>query len=363
MAKLRYGLIGAGGCGQGKHLTSYAQIPDVELVAVCDIVPERANAAADRFNIEAAYTDYHEMLREEKLDLVSVATPNHLHAPATVAALQAGCHVHCEKPASLTPALVQSMIAARDAAGRKLMIGLNNRFTPWAQFAKKYVEAGFLGEIYHAKCGWKRRRGIPGKGGWFTTKAQSGGGPLIDLGVHFIDVANYLMNFPTPAAVSGQTYSRFADSTPFNPQASGYSGTYDVEDLAVGLVRYANGCTLDVEFSWASNIETSYSFVELYGDKGGLKFEKGKLSLFGEAVGTPLDSQPTLPADTAWGVAETKYYVDCILHDREPLARAEEAVVIMEIITGLYESAARGQEVCLGARPTPATTRRRPARK
>ena len=358
MAKLRYGLIGAGGCGQGKHLASYSKISEVELVAVCDLLPERANAAADRFNVEAAYTDYHEMLREEKLDLVSVATPNHVHAPAAIAALQAGCHVHCEKPASLTPELVQAMIAARDAAGRKLMIGLNNRFTPWAQFAKKYVAAGHLGEIYHAKCGWKRRRGIPGKGGWFTTKAQSGGGPLIDLGVHFIDVANYLLDFPVPTAVSGQTYSRFADTTPFNPQASGYTGTYDVEDLAIGLVRYANGCTLDLEFSWASNIETSYSYVELYGDRGGLKFEKGKLSLFGEAVGTPLDSQPTLPADTAWGVAESKYYVDCILQDQEPLARAEEAVVIMEIITGLYASAACGHEVALGCQPKPAPRRR-----
>lgn len=178
MGKLRYGIIGAGGCGAGKHLPSYTLHPDlVDIVAICDLNPERADAMADRFGAEAAYTDYRKMLREEKLDLVSVATPNHVHAPAAIAALDAGCHVHCEKPAALTPRLVADMIAARDRNGKKLMIGLNNRFCHWTQFARQYIAAGRVGEIYHAKCGWRRRRGIPGKGGWFTTRKQSGGGP------------------------------------------------------------------------------------------------------------------------------------------------------------------------------------------
>ncbi|MGI5922827.1 MAG: Gfo/Idh/MocA family protein [Lentisphaeria bacterium] len=345
MAKLRYGIIGTGGAGQGKHLASYAQNPDVELIAVCDIIAAKANQAADRFNVEAAYTDYKEMLREEKLDLVSVATPNHVHAPATIAALQAGCHVHCEKPASLTPALVRSMIAARDKSGKKLMIGLNNRFTNWAQFSKAFVEAGSLGEIYHAKCGWKRRRGIPGKGGWFTTKAQSGGGPLIDLGVHFIDVSNYIMGFPKPVTASGQTYSKFADGQPFNPKASGYTGTYDVEDLAVGFVRYENGCTLDLEFSWASNIESEYSYVELYGTKAGLKIERGQVSIFQDFNGTSLDSKAKLKPEGAWGMAECLHYTECIRKNQEPIARPEECVLIMEIINALYKSAEKNAEV------------------
>jgi len=349
MAKLRYGIIGTGGAGQGKHLTSYAQNPDVEIIAVCDIIAEKANQAADRFNVEAAYTDYNEMLREEKLDLVSVATPNHVHAPATIAALQAGCHVHCEKPASLTPALVRSMVAARDKSGKKLMIGLNNRFTNWAQFAKAFVDAGSLGEIYHAKCGWKRRRGIPGKGGWFTTKAQSGGGPLIDLGVHFIDVSNYIMGFPKPVTVSGQTYSKFADGQAFNPKASGYTGTYDVEDLAVGFVRYDNGCTLDLEFSWASNIDSEYSYVELYGTKAGLKIERGQVTIFQDFNGTPLDSKPKLKPETGWGMAECLHYTECIRKNKEPIARPDECVLIMEIINALYKSAEKKAEVKIKA--------------
>lgn len=348
MKKLRYGVIGAGGCGAGKHLSSYAKLAEkVELVAVCDIRAERADQMADAFNAEASYTDYEEMLEAENLDLVSVATPNHVHAPATIAALQAGCHVHCEKPASLTPELVQQMVAAKERSGKKLMIGLNNRFNNWAQLGKKLVEAGRLGEIYHAKCGWKRRRGIPGKGGWFTTREQSGGGPLIDLGVHFIDVSNYLMGFPEPLAVSGQTYSKFADGQPFNPRASGYTGTYDVEDLAVGMLRYANGCTMQLEFSWASNIEEEYTFVELYGDKGGLAYARDKMTLIEDFQGSILKSNPVLKPDEEWGNVESRHFVECILEDKEPIARPEEAVVIMKIICALYESAKLGREVLL----------------
>ena len=348
MKKLRYGIIGCGGCGQGKHLQSYSKLSDdIEIVAVCDIIPERADAVADLFNAEAAYTDYNEMLKSEKLDLVSVATPNNVHAPATIAALNAGCNVHCEKPASLTPALVQSMVEAKNKSGKKLMIGLNNRFTNWAQFAKKYVESGALGEIYHAKCGWKRRRGIPGKGGWFTTKACSGGGPLIDLGVHFIDVTNYIMGFPTPVTASGETYSKFADGQPFNPKASGYTGTYDVEDLAVGMVRYENGCTLDLEFSWASNIEAECQYCEIYGTKGGIKSNGSELTIFSDINGVQTDTKPKLSSDTNWGNEETKYYVNCIRKNIEPLARPEEAVIIMKIITSIYKSAEKHKEVTI----------------
>ena len=346
MKKIRYGVIGAGGCGASKHLASYSLLSDdVDIIAVCDIRGERADQMADLYNAEASYTDYREMLKQENLDLVSVATPNHVHAPAAIAALRAGCHVHCEKPASLTPALVQSMVDAKNQAGKKLMIGLNNRFDNWAQLSKKWVDSGRLGEIYHLKCGWKRRRGIPGKGGWFTTKAQSGGGPLIDLGVHFIDVSNYLIGFPEPVSVSGQTYSKFAEQQAFNPKASGYTGTYDVEDLAVGMLRYANGCTMDIEFSWASNIDEEYTFVELYGDRGGLNYSKGKLTLIEDFNGTIMKNSPVLRPDENWGNVETRHFVDCIKNDQEVMAKPEEAVIVMKMISAIYESAAKGKEV------------------
>jgi predicted dehydrogenase len=245
------------------------------------------------------------------------------------------------------------MVDARDRSGRKLMIGLNNRFTPWAQFAKDYVADGKLGDIYHAKCGWKRRRGIPGKGGWFTTKAQSGGGPLIDLGVHFIDVCNYLLGFPEPRGVSGRTYAKFAtfggpssiSSKKFaDPE---HAGTYDVEDLAVGFVRYEGELSLEVEFSWASNIGAEYNYVELYGTKGGLRYEKGQLTLFEEYGGTVIDATPKLQSGGPWGYDETVHFLDCIRNHKDVLSKPEEAVKVMKIIQGLYASAEADTEIVL----------------
>ena len=347
MKKLRYGIIGTGGCGQGKHLSSYSLMPDqVDIIATCDIIPERADQAADRFNAEASYTDYKEMLAKENLDFVSVATPNDVHAPATIAALEAGCHVHCEKPASLTPELIQSMVDAKNKSGKKLMIGLNNRFTNWAQFIKGYVDAGKLGKIYHAKCGWKRRRGIPGKGGWFTTKDKSGGGPLIDLGVHFIDVTNYILGFPQAIAASGNTYSVFADKQAFNPNASGYTGTYDVEDLAVGMIRYQNDCSLEVEFSWASNIDKNEErYLELYGDKGGISFHDDKIKIIDTFHDSILETAPILSPEEGWGNPETRYFVQCIQNDTEVMSKPEQAIKIMQIINTLYQSAEQKKEL------------------
>ncbi|MBO7741590.1 MAG: Gfo/Idh/MocA family oxidoreductase, partial [Victivallales bacterium] len=339
--KLRYGIIGAGGCGANKHLASYSKLSnDVEIVAICDIRREVAEYWANALNARA-YTDYNAMLKKEKLDLVSVATPNAVHAPATIAALAAGCHVHCEKPASLTAELVQSMVDAKNKAKRILMIGLNNRFTNWASVAREYIASGAVGEIYHAKCAWKRRRGIPGKGGWFTTKELSGGGPLIDLGVHYIDVTNWLLGFPQPERVSGAIYSKFADTVAFNPAASGYTGTYDVEDMATGLVRYKNDMTLDIEFSWASNIAAEYTTVEIYGTQGGLCYDSrnaaAPLRFFGTIGNTVTDTIPSLAPEGEWGNAETRYLVDCIRSRKVPHPKAEEAVLVMKSINALYE--------------------------
>ena len=155
------------------------------------------------------------------------------------------------------------------------------------------------------------------------------------------------MGFPEPVAVSGQTYSKFADKQAFNPNASGYTGTYDVEDLAVGLIRYANGCTMDLEFSWASNIEEEYTYVELYGDQGGLRFAKDQLTLIEDFNGTILKTAPVLRNDENWGNVETRHFVHCIRKDEEVLARPEEAVIIMKMICGLYQSAAKCREIKL----------------
>ncbi|HEY3377867.1 MAG TPA: Gfo/Idh/MocA family oxidoreductase [Armatimonadota bacterium] len=352
--KLRYGLIGCGGCGVGKHMASYARYSeDVELVAVCDVSEASAKKAAKTYEIEHVFTDYHEMLKKMKLDVVSVATPNAFHAPATIAALQAGVHVHSEKPLATNAAEAQAMVDAKNASGKKLMVGLNNRYTETSTFAKKYVDEGNLGEIYTARCGWRRRRGIPGKGGWFTNKSLSGGGPLIDLGVHFFDLTLFLMGFPSPLSVSAATYGKFIDLPSTTPLPAGTTnagdpnGVCDVEDMAVGFVKLETGATVSFEFSWASNIEKEVTYFELLGTKGGMRMYDGELKIFGEAAGAPIDIIPTVRNTTAWGENETRHFIDCIKNDLEPLSPPEQAVKMMQIIDATYASSASGREVLI----------------
>lgn len=346
--KLKYACVGAGGIADWKHLAGYSKISGVEIKAVCDPNIKAAEKLAEKYGIPGVFQDYKEMLEKTDLDFISVCTPNYLHAPVTVEALKKGIHVHCEKPIAMSAKEAQDMVDAKNKYGRKLMVALNNRFTNESFFVKKYAEEGLLGEIYHAKCGWRRRRGIPGKGGWFTNKELSGGGPLIDLGVHFLDLAMYFMGFPKPAAVTGATYSKFAGNISRNSWNYGGSGdgVYDVEDMAVGFVRLQNGATVDLEFSWASNIEKEYNYYELLGTKGGVCFKEGTLKVFSEVMDTCVDITP----DTKYpkkAVDEFEHFIDCIENDREPMAPPEQAVELMKIIGGIYESAETKREVVL----------------
>lgn len=336
--KLKYGLIGCGGCGVGKHLASYALYPDdVTLCAVYDIVPAKAEAAAAQYQVPKVCTSA-EALLAEPLDVVSVATPNAFHAPYTIAALQAGKHVHVEKPIALNAQEAQAMTTAKNAAGKFIMVALNNRFTEVSQFAKRYVDEGHLGEIYHARCGWRRRRGIPGKGGWFTTRALSGGGPVIDLGVHFFDLTLYLMGYPAPTAVSASTYRKFAGG-------KGDKDVMDVEDFAAGFAKFETGASVAFEFSWASNIERETTYFELLGTRGGMSYYDGQLKIFGENAGVMTDVTPLVRNTTGWGQNETRHFIDCIRKRKAPLAPPEDAVKMMQIIDGIYASSETGREV------------------
>jgi predicted dehydrogenase len=344
MAKrLRYGLIGCGGCGVGKHLASYALYPDeVELCAVYDFDAAKAKAAAEQYRVPQVYATYEEMLADPRIDFVSVATPNAFHAPITIAALEAGKHVHVEKPISMNAEEAEAIVEAKNRNGKLVMVGLNNRFTELSQFTKQYVDEGHLGEVYHIRCGWRRRRGIPSWGGWFTQKALAGGGPLIDLGVHFIDLSLHFIGFPEPVSVSGATYSKFTGKPAKGKDAP---PPMDVEDLAVGFVRFANGCTMSIEYSWASNVEREENFSELMGTKGGLRLLNGELTLLGESCGVPTNIVPQIKNTSSWGENEAKHFIECMRRRREPLAKPEEAVRIMRIIDGLYASAESGREV------------------
>ena len=353
MKTLKIGIIGNGGICKGAHAPAYAQDPRAEIVAVCDIIKERAEFLRDNFFPGAkVYTDYKELLNDENVESVDICTPNYLHSVIAVDALNAGKHVFCEKPDAISVSEALRMKEAAEKSGKMLMIMRNNRFVSASKYARKYIDDGRMGEIYAGRCGWQRRRGIPGKGGWFTTKEQSGGGPLIDLGVHMIDLAIWLMGNPTPVAVSGNTFCKFADTDTSDSANSDFGdknaeGTFDVEDLAMGMIRFDNGAVLQIEFSWASNVKEERRFVELRGTKSGLKWENDKLEIYTEEDGQLLDIIPAGKSDNGGHRLNLKHYLDVVLDGKEPCFKPQQGVDMIKILCAIYESAKTGCEVRL----------------
>lgn len=353
-AKYKIGAIGVGGIFKAVHEEAWREHPEAEIVAVCDVREDRAREVAARLGVSRVYTDYRQMLQDKDIDAVDICTPNLYHSEIAIAALNAGIHVFCEKPDAVNPEEAQRMADAAAASGKLLMVMRNNRFNPYSQFLKRYVDEGLMGEVYTGRCGWIRRRGIPGKGGWFTTKELSGGGPLIDLGVHFIDLTMWIMGNPKPVAVSGATYTKFAKDEISDSLHSSFGdkqkdGTFDVEDLATGFIRFENGATLQIEFSWASNINEETNFLELRGTKAGASLRNGELTLFSEAAGQLTDTKPVIKgAQHVKQHAENiKHFVDCLEGRAEPTIRPEHGVDMIKILSAIYASAESGKEVRL----------------
>ena len=356
MAQKKIALIGCGGMGT-HHLLAYKDIPEVDIVAICDIVPGRAEDRVEKHAPNAkAYSDYREVLEIPGLDAVDICTPNYLHSIIAVEALNKGLHVFCEKPDAVNVEEALKMKAAAEANDRVLMVMRNNRYSPEAQFLKKFIEDGKMGEIYAGRCGWQRRRGIPGKGGWFTTKAQSGGGPLIDLGVHMIDLTMWLMGNPKPVSVSGCTYSKFANSDVSDSANSDFGekkadGIFDVEDLAMGFIRFENGACMQIEFSWASNIAKERRFFELRGTKAGARWDSlddKNLYIYTEEFGSTVDYCPkTSGNNPQQHEANLRHFVDVVLNGAEPIFTPDQGIDMIKILNAIYKSAETGKEVIL----------------
>ena len=351
---LKVGLIGLGGIMRGSHMPGYEQLPNVEIAAICDINPEKIESFKKEFDMEGvkSYIDYKELIKESKVDFVDICTPNYLHSIIAVDALNSGIHVFCEKPDAVSTKEAMRMKEASEKSGKHLMVMRNNRYRNTAKYLKKYIEDGKMGEIYCGRCGWQRRRGIPGKGGWFTTKEQSGGGPLIDLGVHMIDLSIWLMGNPVPVAVSGCTYRKFADSDVSDSVNSSFGekksdGIFDVEDLAMGFIKFDNGACLQIEFSWASNVEKENIFVELRGTQAGIKLKDGKVEIYTENDGYLEDVNPNITDGLLNHGANIKHFTEVILNNATPDFVPEQGVNMIKILEALYKSAETGEEVRL----------------
>ena len=345
MAKKRIGIgiIGAGGIARGAHIGNYQKINGVELVAVCDIVRKRAEAYADEFGFQRVYTDYRKMVKDKDIDAVSVCTPNAFHKGPTIAALRAGKHVLCEKPIATNAKDGAAMVAAAKKARRKLMIGLHHHFQPETQALKKFIDRGNLGRIYYGRVQALRRRGVP-SWGVFTDKKVQGGGPLVDIGVHILYAALYLLDFPKPVSASGAAWNHIGTA----PGHMHFWGPWDhrkfsVEDMATGFVRFANGLVLLVEASWAANIEKESMNVTLLGDKAGCSLSP--LQVTREEMGGLSTTSLQLPKKPSPHEQEIRAFVAAIRGNKPVPIPGENALVVQKILDAIYRSAKIKKEV------------------
>ena len=361
-SKLKVGVIGLG-MGQG-HLAGYLAHPDAEVVAIADCREDRRALLGVKYPSFTGkfYYDGMEMIEKEKLDIVSVAVPNNQHMEFTIAALESGAHVLCEKPMAMNTAEAEKMLKCAQKNNKKLGINFSYRFAPQSRAMKDMIEQGSLGEIYYARSVWFRRRGIPGlaaddfntgtgksapKGSWFFDKKQSGGGPLIDLGVHRLDLALWLMGFPEPVWVMASTYTKFGDKM---AKRSGLK--YTVEDLACAMIKFDNGATLELDASWASNIrENELQTIRLLGDKGGMyqyNLNEGytyDVEYYSEISGRSFDSKmhTAQPVPSAYTL-----FVNAVRDNTPFLVQPEDGVKVMKILDAIYLSAQKGEPVKIG---------------
>lgn len=354
MDKLRIGIIGTGNISN-VHLGGYAKNPRVEIYALCDIKRERALEKAKKYGVPESrvFDNAADMLTLPELDAVSVCTWNSQHAPCTIAALNAGKHVLCEKPMATSAEDARAMKAAAEKAGKLLMVGFVRRFGNDCDIVKDFANDDYFGELYYTKATYLRRNGNPG--GWFGDKSRSGGGPLIDLGVHVIDLVRYLLGNPQPVSVYGAAFHKLGNRPGIKTSAAYLSAEKsdqdicDVEDMATALVRFDNGAVLSVEASFSLNLKADTGTIELFGTKAGAKIDPG-LELYSQSNGYMTNVQ--LAADTALSFnglfeREIDHYVSCILDGTPCRAPAEDGVALMRILDGIYESARTGHEVIL----------------
>lgn len=359
MEKVKLGVIGCGGIAKNKHLPAQSINPDAEIIAFCDIVVEKAKDMAEKFGVEGAkiYTDYKELLKNEEVDAVLVCTPNYLHCEMTVAALDAGKHVICEKPMAMNYQEALKMIEARDRSGKLLTIAYQNRFRKDIAYVKSLAESGELGDIYYAEANALRRRGVP-TWGVFIDEEKQGGGPLIDIGTHALDLTLFIMNNYKPKYCAGKTYHKLNKQT----NTGNAFGDWDpekftAEDSAFGFIVMENGALINLRSSWALNMTyVREACATLCGDKGGVEIMddySNKLQVNGvlnnrQYVLTPnmgaggvaffAGSSKLNPADL-----EARTFTNAILGKGELYVTAEQAATVTRILEGIYISEKTGK--------------------
>lgn len=345
MEKVRIGIVGAGNIATNAHLPAYQNCEEAQIVAVADLNIGRAQKLAEKYHIPQVYSSVEEMLQKADIDAVDVCTWNCAHAEVTIAAARAGKHVLCEKPLTVDRDSALRMQEAIEKEGVRFLLGVPSRFNPPYHLARELLDRGELGEVYYARASYIRRRGTPC--GWFTDMKASGGGPVLDIGVHKIDAAWYLMGTPKPTRVSAVASNRIGDF-----QTKGvdrWQGTscddnqYNTEDFGAGVIHFENGAALLFEASWALNSPERRD-VEIYGTKAGLTLEP--LVVYGERDGYLSDDHLTPAQGSSWDL-EIAHFVDMVKNGAESRVPIEQAVEMQKMLCGIYDSARLGKEVTL----------------
>lgn len=333
---VRIGVVGTGAIAQVSHLPAFHRIPGAQVTAVCDSDLSKARRVASRYNVPRITDSYEELAAMDAVDAVDICLPNHLHAPATVAALRAGKHVLCERPFSRCLDEAKTMVAAAKKSKTILMGGFNNRFREDAIVLKRFLSEGELGDVFYAKTGWLMQASTWSGAGWRKKRALTGGGVLLDLGIQMLDLTLWLLDMPRVEAVSAALHPRPVED--------------ELESTASAILRLATGTTVAMEVSWGLLMERDFAYVNLFGPNGAALLNP--LRLHKEMHGNLVNVTPTLssPRNT-YKLSyenEIRHFVECVQTGAKPIAPGEEAVVLHELLEAMYRSAAEGREVRLG---------------
>jgi len=345
--KLRLAFIGCGGISE-MHIRVLQKFPDVAVVAAVDINPERLKVMREKYGIQALYDNWKKMLKEVRPDAVNICTPNGIHAQPAIDAAKAGCHVVVEKPMAMTPDECKKMIDAVHKAGKKLTIGFQYRYHPNTQFLVRARDDGRFGNVMFVKCLALRRRGIP-NWGVFGQKALQGGGPMIDIGVHVIEMAHFVMGSPKPVAAAGNTWTYLGNkpSDVSSMWPNWDHKTYTVEDLAIGQIRFDNGAVMQIEAMFAGHVKEDVWNFTLVGDKGGCQWDPPLI--FTDRAGTMVNESPAYLSTQndfpSLFTLKLRNWVDGCMKGTPLIAPGEAGLAVQKILDGVYRAAAAGKEV------------------
>jgi predicted dehydrogenase len=338
---LRVGIIGAGWPGAA-HARGYKEAGGFKIVAVADLIPERRSKLLSEYGAAREYADAKDLIADKQIEAVSVCLPTFLHAPIVTAALRAGKHVLCEKPPAISSKQARQMERAAAKADKVLLYSLQRRFGGAEQAARQAIEKGYAGDVFHARSSWMRTRGIPIGTGWFPVKAQAGGGALIDIGVHMLDLAWHLLGEPRPTCAFGTIYHKFVELAPKDVKM-------DVEDSAFALVRFEGGRSLELSTSWTFNQppQQQGNVCRIYGDKAAIDVYTTNGAVlyrnFDEKGATK--AVPLKPPRISGHAPLMRHFRQCIQGKAKPLVGPRQGVILMQMIEAIYKSAATGKSV------------------